>query len=1448
MKKKLFLLFSMLLPLTVCAYNAQIGGIYYNFNSTTKTAEVTCKKIYADGSGDSDCKGNIKIPNEVTYKNVTYRVTSIGKYAFSGCSELTSIDIPNSVTSIGSSSFYRCKKLSSIIIPNSVSIIDGSAFAGCSGLTSINIPSSVKSIGSGAFHGCSSLFSIIIPDGVTKVDIGTFYECSHLTSVTFPSSVTIIGDFAFQGCKELATIEIPSAVTTIGKSAFSGCTNIASFIIPNSVTKIGEDAFYNCKGLLSMYIPNSVTSIGNGAFSGCTELKEVTINSNPIISKEYNTSNSLKSIFGIHVSTYILGEEIKSIGRYAFYGCSDLSSIIIPNSVEKIGHDAFNGCVGLKNITIPNSVSEIGYNTFMNCSELSSIEIPNTLNIIESEVFSGCSNLASISIPSTITNIKDKAFYGCNNMKEVIIDSEYILSKDYRYDNGLKSIFGYQVENYIINNSVKNIGSYTFYGCTNLTSIELPNSLTSIGAHAFSFCEALETIVIPNSVTTIGDCAFSGCKSLKLNVLPNSLSSIGESAFSSCTGLTSIEIPNSLVNIGNNTFAGCSNLKEVTINSNYIMSKDYESNKGLKSIFGTQVTSYILGSQIKKIGAYAFYGYTNLTSIKFSNPLNSIGNHAFSGCTGLKSIEIPNSVKNIEQHAFSYCSELKSINIPNSVTTIGAYALSGCTSLTSIIIPSSVTTIKEFLLNGCSGLTSVSIPNSITEIEEYAFASCIGLSSIEIPKSVTKIGWGAFSGCTSLVSMDIPKSVTTIENYLFKNCTNMTSIIIPNTIVSVGYEAFSGCLGLTSIEFPGSVKSIGSNAFYGTSIEKVTFMHNKREMDQLNWASSEASDFINPMETTLIFSDDVKNKVGRSYFRYRSDAFSYWMIENPSCFEGINEEGYIEGHFVKMTVGNDPIWLPVNGKVDGDNYSLTGRASFTGYKSIQASLLDGSMEGILDLTEVNSHSDGSGDRYKIISIGFEAFRGMPITQVTLPETLQELGGSSLRETNLKYVVIPNSLTSIGGTVNKTSDQFRGCTNLKTVVLGESVESIGEVVFSKCDNLEMVVSLPMTPPTLDESTFRYSLTTETTFEGHPYGIIVHNDALEKYQNAEYWKDLVYFQSFDTTPVYLKQDNSNLRGTSARLIFYPIDEAHDYGEIPNGEEYLINGLKPNTSQSGLVINWKTKDGNFGTAILDVKTSNFTIETSDAKALSTTKARLLAIADEADDVEHYGFEWRQYDAPEGRPSNKVSAPLYNGRIVGTLNNLNPDKDYKYRPFYKSDSGEMYYGEWMWLYTGDADVYFEPEVYTKDAADITKVSALLAGVWFEGTDDIEEKGFEYWTVSNNKTRATGSDAKKVIVSSNSNMMTTTLEGLTAGATYGYRSYARTASGTTYGEEKTFRTILVGDVNSDGVLDEKDLKDLADYIMGKAPKGFNKKEADLNNDNKVNAADIVKLVDLLGK
>ncbi|MBR3444057.1 MAG: leucine-rich repeat domain-containing protein [Bacteroidaceae bacterium] len=126
MKKCLFFLTFLILSSITYAYDAEINGIYYNLNSSKKTATVTYRT-----TSHNSYSGVITIPESVNYNGKPYSVTSIGSSAFSGCSGLTSVTIPNSVTSIGSS-----------------------AFSGCSGLTSVTIPNSVTSIGEGAFYKC----------------------------------------------------------------------------------------------------------------------------------------------------------------------------------------------------------------------------------------------------------------------------------------------------------------------------------------------------------------------------------------------------------------------------------------------------------------------------------------------------------------------------------------------------------------------------------------------------------------------------------------------------------------------------------------------------------------------------------------------------------------------------------------------------------------------------------------------------------------------------------------------------------------------------------------------------------------------------------------------------------------------------------------------------------------------------------------------------------------------------------------------------------------------------------------------------------------------------------------------------------------------------------------------------------------------------------------------
>ena len=264
-------------------------------------------------------------------------VTSIGDWAFSDCSSLTSISIPDSVTSIGSAAFYGCSGLTSIDIPDSVTSIGSSAFYRCSSLTNISIPGSVTSIGSSAFYDCSSLTSISIPDSVTSIGHTAFWNCSSLTSISIPDSVTSIGDYAFWDCSSLTSISVPDGVTRIGDLVFDGCSSLTNISIPDSVTSIGNSAFSGCTGLTSITIPDSVTSIGERAFYGCSSLTSISI-----------------------------PDSVTSIGWWAFRNCSSLTSISIPTGVTRIGDYAFEDCSSLTSITYGGTKAQWKAITFWN--------------------------------------------------------------------------------------------------------------------------------------------------------------------------------------------------------------------------------------------------------------------------------------------------------------------------------------------------------------------------------------------------------------------------------------------------------------------------------------------------------------------------------------------------------------------------------------------------------------------------------------------------------------------------------------------------------------------------------------------------------------------------------------------------------------------------------------------------------------------------------------------------------------------------------------------------------------------------------------------------------------------------------------------------------------------------------------------------------------------------
>ncbi len=464
------------------AYDVEVNGIYYNLDTKALTAEVT--------RGDertNKYKGDVVVPQSVSYNNMNYVVNAIGDRAFYMCDDLTSVIIPYSVKIIGEDAFASCMNCKSITMSNGVKTIKAYAFWGCSGLTSISIPQSVQSIDDTSFQRSGRNMESIVVDANNAY----FDSRNNCNAIIRKSDMTLL-----LGCKNTV---IPDGVKKIVGEAFFLCVDLKSVNLPTSLVEIGVDAFYGCSSLSQLIIPSGVTTFGGGGnpFKDCGGLQSISVDSNNPV---YDSRNNCNAI-------------IKKSGNILIRGCS--------------------------NTVIPNTVVTIGFSAFSECKDLYSVKLPTGIASIDGCAFDGCSMLASIEIPKSVTSIGGDAFRGCESLTDIYItslDSWCKIKGDYMYfDSNHRLILnGSELKDITIPNGIVEIGRSLAYSSIN--SVTLPNSVTSIGRNAFQG-STLASIEIPNSVTTIGAAAFYECRGLSAIKLPSSLEKIEDAAFRNCAKL-----------------------------------------------------------------------------------------------------------------------------------------------------------------------------------------------------------------------------------------------------------------------------------------------------------------------------------------------------------------------------------------------------------------------------------------------------------------------------------------------------------------------------------------------------------------------------------------------------------------------------------------------------------------------------------------------------------------------------------------------------------------------------------------------------------------------------------------------------------------------------------------------------------------------------------------------
>ena len=375
--------------------------------------------------------------------------------------------------------------------------------------------------------------------------ITSFNELQYFTGLS------AIAANAFASCENLQSIILPMNITSIGNYSFGNCHSLEAISIPNSLVSIGERAFFNCSSLSSsLFIPASVNSIGERAFAGCSEIDSIIVEEGNVIYDSRENCNAIiktnSNALQIGCNGTIIPNSVTTIKKFAFYGCSRLSTVSFPSSVVTIETYAFDDCPALVSINIPVTLVSIATNAFYKCSGIQDITVENGNPIYDSRndcnaiiqtnnntLILGCVNTT---IPETVTIIGSNAFDYCTQLGSICIPNSVITIKNNAFANCTS------LDSVVIPNTVTTIESSAFEYCTGLTSIVLSNSLNDLPMRLFYYCTHLKEVVVPNSVITIGNLTFRQCYALEYVVLPETIGSLGNDAFGSCTNLSSIAI------------------------------------------------------------------------------------------------------------------------------------------------------------------------------------------------------------------------------------------------------------------------------------------------------------------------------------------------------------------------------------------------------------------------------------------------------------------------------------------------------------------------------------------------------------------------------------------------------------------------------------------------------------------------------------------------------------------------------------------------------------------------------------------------------------------------------------------------------------------------------------------------------------------------------------------
>ncbi|MCR5655580.1 MAG: leucine-rich repeat domain-containing protein [Lachnospiraceae bacterium] len=585
-------------------------------------------------------------------------------------------------------------------------------------------------------------------------------------AVSVPAGTTVVGADAFSDNTSITSVTFPKTLTTIEASAFSGCTSLKSITIPEGVEYIGNGAFADCKSLTSVSLPSTILSLGSGVFAGCNQLSNISESSTRLIMDDgvlYNGDGTLiyQVLAGRAKNSYTMPNSVKQIGKYAFWGCENLTNVGVSPNVYEIGDYAFSNASGLTSISLPYSVRRIGIKAFEDCTALTDCEIPVSVTKIAPTAFDGCYSLNIIAESGTTAAQFDEQL-----KQKQLLQAEY--------------------EDSVSQNAFRN--KENPHKSTEQTESEKKNS-TADPWYASNVDNYVEWDVDSPGV-------------------------LGRSKVVSRQAVVLMDAESAAIYSGEGQVGGAQKTVDTTdyssaIKNDRLMSKAFYMDNSLSNV--------TLPGGISEIGNLSF-ARSSVTGVTIPAGVEKIEEGAFYHCDNLSNVTIPNTVTEIEANAFTYTPYLSNwlngpdmddflivgdgvllaykgtgnqVNIPQTVKTISPYVFKDHTEITYVSLPDSVKNIGEGAFDGCLNLSIVSGGNKLETVADRAFYNC-PIKTVRIPQTVTSLGlkaYGGNSGVNSVVFQGdkLPKVTYTdtssrLSNDAYRGCVfdGIDTAIVPN--------------------------------------------------------------------------------------------------------------------------------------------------------------------------------------------------------------------------------------------------------------------------------------------------------------------------------------------------------------------------------------------------------------------------------------------------------------------------------------------------------------------------------------------------------------------------------------------------------------------------------------------------------------------------------------------